>query len=352
MKKKNLAIIGYGGMGGWHAINARKSDVVELHGIYDINPAQYDVRPMRDCEIKYSCLDDVLNDPDVDLVTIAVPNDCHKEITIKSLEHGKAVICEKPVALNSEELEEMIAASERTGSLFTVHQNRRWDTDILCVKDYCVEKESLGKIISVESRVHGSHGIPGDWRKEKAHGGGMVLDWGVHLIDQALFAFPGNVTSVYARMDHIKNDEVDDGCHIVMTFESGVVYTVEVGTCNYINLPRFYVRGESGTAQIDLWNNDTMNVTVMKIEEDHDVTPVKVQTGISKTMAPRTKETIESLIVPFPESDVHDFYRNVCRAMDGKETQLITHPQLRRVMKIMEASFESAEKNEVIHGIF
>ncbi|MBR5767675.1 MAG: Gfo/Idh/MocA family oxidoreductase [Clostridia bacterium] len=350
MKKKNLAIIGYGGMGGWHAIMARQSDVVNLRGVYDINPDQYNVRPLSPGEIAYPSLEAVLNDPEVDLVTIAVPNDCHKDITIKALEHGKAVICEKPVALNSEELDEMVAASERTGSLFTVHQNRRWDTDILAIKDL-VKDGTIGNIISVESRVHGSRGIPGDWRQEKAHGGGMVLDWGVHLIDQALFTFPGNVTSIYARMDHIRNKEVDDGCHIVMTFESGVVYTVEVGTCNYITLPRFYVRGENGTAVIREWN-EPMEVTVMRLEEEHDATPIRAQTGITKTMAPRTKETIENLVIPMPESDVHDFYRNVCRAIDGLEPQLITHPQLRRVMKIMETSFESAERNEVIHGVF
>lgn len=350
MKKKNLAIIGYGGMGGWHAIMARQSDVVKLRGVYDINPEQYNVRPLSPGEITYPSLEALLCDPEVDLVTIAVPNDCHKDITVKALEHGKAVICEKPVALNSYELDEMIAASERTGSLFTVHQNRRWDTDILAVKDL-IKNGTIGKILSVESRVHGSRGIPGDWRKEKAHGGGMVLDWGVHLIDQALFAFPGDVTSVYARLDHIKNSEVDDGCHVVMTFVSGVVYTVEVGTCNYINLPRFYVRGEDGTAEIKDWN-DPMDVTVMRLEEERDAAPIRAQTGITKTMAPRTKETIENLVIPMPESDVHDFYRNVVKAMDGIEPQLITHAQLRRVMKIMEAAFESAEKNEVIHGTF
>ena len=94
MKKKNLAIIGYGGMGGWHAIMARQSDVVNLRGVYDINPDQYNVRPLSPGEIAYPSLEAVLNDPEVDLVTIAVPNDCHKDITIKALEHGKAVICE------------------------------------------------------------------------------------------------------------------------------------------------------------------------------------------------------------------------------------------------------------------
>jgi predicted dehydrogenase len=101
------------------------------------------------------------------------------------MEAGKNVICEKPVSLNSEELEEMIACSKRTGKLFTVHQNRRWDADFLVMRDLYESKE-LGEVFCIESRVHGSRGIPGDWRGMKKHGGGMIFDWGVHLIDQML----------------------------------------------------------------------------------------------------------------------------------------------------------------------
>ena len=100
----------------------------------------------------------MLEDRSVDLVTVAVPNDCHKDIVIRALEAGKNVICEKPVALNSEELEEMIAASDRTGKLFTVHQNRRWDTDMLRIKAL-YNKGELGQVVSIESRIHGSRGI-------------------------------------------------------------------------------------------------------------------------------------------------------------------------------------------------
>ena len=66
--------------------------------------------------------------------------------------------------------------TKETGKLLTVHQNRRWDDDFLIIKKL-VEEQKLGHVFRIESRVHGSRGIPGDWRKEKVHGGGMVLDW-------------------------------------------------------------------------------------------------------------------------------------------------------------------------------
>ena len=62
-------------------------------------------------------------------------------------------------------------------------------------------------------------------------------------------------------------------------------------------------------------------------------------------MAPRDAITTETYEVGRPESDVHDFYRNLCKAIDGTEKQLITHEQARRVLKVMEAAFRSDEKN-------
>ena len=73
--------------------------------------------------------------------------------------------------------------SEKNGKIFSVHQNRRFDVDFLAMKKLN-DSGDLGELINIESRIHGSRGIPSDWRGEKEHGGGMLLDWGVHLIDQ------------------------------------------------------------------------------------------------------------------------------------------------------------------------
>lgn len=345
--KKNLVVVGYGGMGNWHINHALKSDVVTLLGIYDIDPARTEAARQNGL-FAYDSLEAVLNDPRVDLITIATPNDHHMEIAVAALNAGKNVISEKPVAMSSEELETMIAAANKNGKLFTVHQNRRWDTDKIRVAEL-YQNGTLGQMLNIESRVHGSRGIPGDWRKVKSEGGGMVLDWAVHLIDQAIMILENvKITSVYARLDYITNKEVDDGCHIVLGFENGVNYIIEVGTSNFINLPRFYVRGTDGTAIIQNWNDPMKVVVRSHAGIEKDATPIKAQSGVTKTMAPRDEDTIETCEIPMPPSDVHDFYRNVCAAIDGKEPQLITHDQMRRVMKLMELTFESAAKNEVL----
>lgn len=69
----------------------------------------------------------MLSDERVELVTVAIPNDSHKEVCIKALKAGKNVICEKPVMLSVSDLKDVIAVANESGRLFTVHQNRRWD---------------------------------------------------------------------------------------------------------------------------------------------------------------------------------------------------------------------------------
>jgi scyllo-inositol 2-dehydrogenase (NADP+) len=132
-KKCKVAIIGYGGMGSWHAEKLMTMEEVELCGIYDIS-SEREVAAKKNGIYVYESLEALLADKTVELVTIAIPNDLHKEIAIKVMQAKKNVICEKPVALNSMELEQMIQASIVNGVIFTVHQNRRWAEDFLVVK--------------------------------------------------------------------------------------------------------------------------------------------------------------------------------------------------------------------------
>jgi predicted dehydrogenase len=337
--KKRVAIVGYGGMGGWHTRHILTSDVVELAGIWDIDEKRRDLARENNIHV-YSSFEDLLSDESVEIVTIATPNELHRPLAIAAMEAGKNVISEKPVALNSEELADMIAASKRTGKLFTVHQNRRWDCDHLLMKQV-YESGELGEVFGIESRIQGSRGIPGDWRGKKEHGGGMMLDWGVHLIDQMLCTvYDKKIKRIYCRFDHITNYEVDDGFKLDIYFEGDLTVRIEVGTSHFAKMPRFYMTGTNGSAIINDWKQNGRLVSC-KHWDEKNVVPVVTAAGLTKTMAPRNENTIEEREIVLPESDVHDFYRNVCLAVDGKEEQIVKHHQLMRVMRVMEAAFES-----------
>ena len=344
--KKRAAVIGYGGMGGWHTRYLLQSDVIELAGIYDIKPERCELAEQNGIHA-YDSLEQLLADESVELVTIATPNELHKPLAIQAMAAGKNVISEKPVTMNSADLADMIEASNKYGKLFTVHQNRRWDCDYLMMKQAYASGE-LGEVTAVESRIHGSRGIPGDWRGQKEHGGGMILDWGVHLIDQTLQMVKNKrIERIYCRCDHITNYVVDDGFKLDIYFEGGLTARIEVGTSNFISMPRHYMTGTNGSAIVRDWGKDC-EVVCCKNWEDKDVVPVVTAAGLTKTMAPRNKDTISEYTIPSPASDVHDFYRNYCLAVDGKAEQIVTHAELMRVMKVMEAAFASDEAGKPV----
>ncbi len=339
--KKGVAIVGFGGMGSWHVKKILENNVVDLKGIWDIKEDRRTLAREWGVHV-YTSLEDLLSDEGVDIVTLAVPNELHMPLAIQAMEAGKNVISEKPVCLSCEELQKIFDASARTGKLFTVHQNRRWDADFLMMKEI-YESGDLGEVFGIESRVQGSHGIPGDWRGKKEHGGGMLLDWGVHLIDQTLqITKERKIERVYCNFDHITNYEVDDGFKLDICYEGGLTARIEVGTSHFISLPRHYMTGSNGTAIIRDWGRDC-EVVCCKIQHDKDVVPVVTAAGLTKTMAPRNKNTITEYSKPLPNSNVHEFYQNFALAVDGKAEQLITHKEVMRVMKVMEAAFASDE---------
>ena len=326
-------------------------------GVYELTAARPDMQVVRvlcrreltlpDAQVTHD-FQDILSDPTIDTVIEAIGG-LHpaREYVLAALEAGKNVVSEKPVTLCSADLKEMIDASERTGKFFTVHQNRRWDGDFLTVKE-TIESGKLGEVFKIESRVHGSRGIPGDWRGEKEHGGGMVLDWGVHLLDQALLFFPGvKLNTVYATLDNVTNQIVDDGFTAILGFENGVTMHIEVGTSNFISLPRWYVLGQDGTGIIRDWGNDIEIVRALGVDEG-DVVPIKTAAGLTKTMAPRRDDSIHKEQMPEVKSDIRDFYKNVMAVLEGKAERIIKLEEVARVMRLMEAIFESAAAKKVI----
>jgi predicted dehydrogenase len=346
MKEHVLAIIGFGGMAQWHYELIENLDGLSVAGIWDIRAERREYARSKEIPV-YASQEALLADERVDLVLIATPNDVHKSIAIAAMEAGKNVVSEKPVTLCLADLQEMIDASQKYGRFLTVHQNRRWDEDFLTVKSI-MEEGALGEIFRLESRVHGSRGIPGDWRQEPEHGGGMVLDWGVHLLDQALMLFPGvALKTVYATLTNVTNQLVDDGFTVDLGFANGIHMIVEVGTSNFISLPRWYVLGSDGTAMIADWGEDLKIVRACGMDEG-DVVPVRTAAGLTKTMAPRREDSIFTEFRPEKKSDIRDFYRNVMAVLEGQEESLIKLEEVVRVMKLMEAVFESAKKQQVV----
>ena len=348
MKENKIVygLIGFGGMGKWHTEILENVPEIELAGIYDIKEEKRKLAEEAGFHT-YETEEAMLADESIDVILVATPNDTHRPIALRAMEAGKNVIVEKPATLSLKELTELEDMAGKTGQFLTVHQNRRWDEDLLTVREI-LKDQTMGEIFRIESRVHGSRGMPGDWRKEKAHGGGMVLDWGVHLFDQ-IFRLTGErrLKTVYATLTNVTNQEVDDGFTAVLRFEGGLEVLVEVGTNNFISLPRWYVLGENGSAVVEDWDLSGKIVKAFS-EEEKEIVPVRTAAGLTKTMAPRREDTIRVEELPRVPGDIADFHRNVAAVLLRGEEPAVKLPEVKRVMRLMETVFESAEKNHVM----
>ena len=175
-------------------------------------------------------------------------------------------------------------------------------------KDYLMVKQAvadglLGDVLSSESRVQGARGVPEGWRQYKVAGGGMMLDWGVHLIDQIMMMIPEKVVHVYTHMFSIKYPEVDDYFKLLLRFESGKSAYVEVSTCSFMALPRWYVAGTTGTLTIKDWNCEGTVIRAKHTDETWEEEIVYTKAGPTKTMAPRRKDTVEEIQLQEPDND-------------------------------------------------
>jgi predicted dehydrogenase len=132
---------------------------------------------------------DMLAQPDIDAVSIAVPNALHAPVTIAALEAGKHVLVEKPLARTPDEGRAMIAAAKQAGKVLMISFNHRQRNDVQWLRQY-VETGALGKIYYAKAYWMRRKGIPGlgSWfvNKEQA-GGGPLIDLGVHILDIAMF---------------------------------------------------------------------------------------------------------------------------------------------------------------------
>lgn len=347
--KYNLAIIGYGGMGSWHHGCIReKISELNVKGAYDIRP-EIQQKIIQNGLNAYQNIEELLNDSSIDIVTIAVPNNFHKDYAVACLKAGKNVVCEKPVTMNAAELEEIIAISKQTGKLFTVHQNRRWDKDYQIVKNI-LGSGAIGTPYFIETRVQGSRGAMFGWRGYRENGGGMLLDWGVHLLDQLLDLIPSKVISISAHLESVFSNEVDDNVKLFLRFENGVSALMEFSTNCFINHPRWHVSCTEGTTVIENWECDGRMVKLAENAEqmawEDDI--IYTAAGPTRTMAPRPSHTTQMMELPNVNPDWAEYYQNVVGVLNGQQELIVKPEQCLRVMKLIDLVFSSGKSGGIV----
>ena len=283
----------------------------------------------------------------VDAVYIAAPHETHYNYIRSALEHGKHVICEKPAAMSIAEYDEMVAACKDNGVLFTVHQQRRWDKDYRIMKEV-YDKNLVGDMYIIKSQLYGVNGNMHDWHIYPEMGGGMLYDWGVHLIDQMLDMVKSEVVSLYADVQNVINENVDDYFKIILKFKNGVTAEIELGTYYLTPKRAWFIGGKKGSAIIDGFGGEGKIVRTAHLLENVPGKITMTAAGPTRSFGPPEPGLLSE--EPLPEVNVahRNYFEHFLKAFNGEEEIIVKPEQVRRVLRLMDAVRESAKTGKSI----
>lgn len=337
-------IIGFGYMGHFHLEHAKKNGKIEVLAAYDNDPHKL----VQDNGIKCcGTLEELLSMQELDLIIICTPNQFHKYYAIEALNAAKHVLCEKPVTLNADEAREITACAKKNGKIFTVHQNRRWDADYLVVQEV-YRAQLIGEFTTINSCTYGQRGVCFGWRADPKMGGGMLYDWGVHLLDQILQLYEGiQIKKIYGRLESILTPYVDDYFEVKLIFENGVCANLSVGTFALQPTPRWYIFGDRGTLKLDDFSGMAGGMARIK-GSVKEFERGKTSLGPSRTMAHLKPENLEEIPLPRIKRSEMEFYDNLVDAIHGNGQPVVTTRQIIRLMEVVDKIFISSLEGSVL----
>lgn len=353
MEDIRIGMIGHGFMGHEHEKMLTQMDGIKLIGISDIDPEQ--LLDVKEGIKRYASDEELIHDPDVQVVLIAANNNQHHDLVIQSAKAGKDIICEKPVAMDCAELDDMVKAVEECGVKFTVHHQRRLDPDFRTAKEV-YDSGTLGDVYTIKNSLYGFNGNMHDWHVFISEGGGMLFDWGVHLLDQILWMQPGTkIQSVFADLRNVINEEVDDYFKILMKFDNGVMAEVELGTYYLTDKMHdkwferhWFIGGNKGSAYIDGFFPEGKIVRTAGLLQNVGDKRTMTAAGPTRSFGPPPEGKILTEDLPKVTTCHEDYFKNYIKAYHGEEDFLVTIPQTRRVLQLMEAVRESARSGRSI----
>ncbi|MFL5359313.1 oxidoreductase [Archangium sp.] len=282
--------------------------------------------------------DALLDDPALELVVIATPNDSHASLAERALLAGKHVVVEKPFTLSSAEAFRLDALARERGRCLTVFHNRRWDGDFLTVRQW-LEQGRAGRLYSFESHFDRYRPqVKRRWKEEDVPGGGTLWDLGAHLIDQAvqLFGMPESLTADVGRQR--PEAKAIDWFHLVLRHgELRVI--LHSGSVVHEPWPRFVLQGETAGC----------------LKYGLDPQEEQLKAGLRPGMSGWGKEPSEryvplggsASVSPLPGA-YECFYRQLAEAIAGEGPVPVTAESAGQVIQVIEAALRSAEEGRRI----
>ncbi len=346
MAGMKLGIVGFGFMGHCVAQLMLTIEEIDLIAVADTNPEQLKDAP-GDVQV-YGSMEEMLKQADINVVMISTPNPSHFEMVEKAAAAGKHIICEKPAAMTVAQFDQMVEITKKAGVIFTVHQQRRWDKDYRIMKEV-YDKQTVGDMYIIKSQLYGVNGNMHDWHVYPEMGGGMLYDWGVHLIDQILDMIDAKIDSLYAELRNVINEKVDDYFKILMKFKNGITAEIELGTYYLTPKRAWFIGGTEGSALIDGFAGEGKIIRTRHLLENVPGKISMTAAGPTRSFGPPEPGLLIEEPLPEVNADHRNYFEHFIKAFNHEEEIMVKPEQVRRVLCVMEAVRESARTGDAIH---
>jgi len=243
-------LIGYGFAGAWiHDPLIRATPGIRVAGIVTRDRDRRALAHTRDANVAmFRSAASAIESGEFNVAVVATPNDSHAELACAAMAAGMAVVVDKPLTTDVGSATELVEHASALGATLTVFHNRRWDGDYLTIRRL-IDDGALGTVHTFVSRFDRWVPDPSpNWRDVDAvAGGGVLLDLGAHLIDQAILSL-GPVTSVHSVLDRDNPDRVsEDRFALQLTHASGVRSHLHASEQEGDPSMRFHVSGSNGS---------------------------------------------------------------------------------------------------------
>lgn len=327
-------VIGYGGsfnMGKGHLDQMRMAGMVPT-AVCEVDKGRLEQagRDFPGIEL-YESSELMLGKSAVELLAIITPHHMHAPLAIQCLNAGRHVVSEKPMAITTKECDDMIAAAHRSRTMISTYHNRHWDGHILSAVDHIVNKRWVGDIMRIN--IHwGGRSMPMDWwRSDRGWSGGILYDWGVHLLEYAMQLLPGakctEVTGFATEGYWVKKSTVhklwhnnanEDEARLIARMDNGVAVDMTVTQLDSVGKPNsIEVVGTDGHYTIGFQNwTRTYHQDLVRVTE----------TG------------------PQPPSEWPKFYQNVSDHLTRDAPLVITAEWARRMIHFIDLAGQSAKQ--------
>jgi predicted dehydrogenase len=258
--------------------------------------------------VAYKTFDEMLADPNVEMVDIVNRSTQHLETALKALKAGKDVFLEKPICMTHAEAKRLATAAKKAKGTLYIRHNRRFEPAFTHIKQV-IDSGVLGDVYEIKLCRH-NYQRRDDWQTIINCGGGQLLNWGPHIIDHGLRFLDGKVESLWSDLKCIAAaGDAEDHLKIIMKGKAGTIVDIEISGGVAIGAPVYSVYGTKGT----LISHDDKTLKMKYIDPKQKLKNKKANAGTPKSGYGGTPEKVkwiekELKVRPKPKVAMEDIW--------------------------------------------